>query len=114
MNYRFERERDRMKEQLELAIRDLGQSMIDCLKRRDVQIEQKFKSFNARLYNSTQTIPNCSTPHTASQNQTYNVQNIPSMYSESHTSLQYNPPVKLEFPSICDAQEEDPVNFIEL
>ncbi|XP_056107831.1 uncharacterized protein LOC130085872 [Rhinichthys klamathensis goyatoka] len=113
MNYRFDRERDRMKEQLELAIRDLGKSMIDCLKRRDVQIEQKFKSFNARLHNSAQTIPNCSTPYTASQNQTYNVQNIPSIYQESHTSLQYNPPVKLEFPSFCDAQEEDPVNFIE-
>ncbi|XP_051971541.1 A-kinase anchor protein 2-like [Xyrauchen texanus] len=48
-----------------------------------------------------------------SQNQTYNVQNIPSVYPESHTSLQYNLPVKLEFPSFCDTQEEDPVNFIE-
>jgi len=79
MNYRFDRERDRMKEQLELAIRDIGKSMIDCLKRRDVQIEQKFKSFKASLHNSAQTIPNFSTPNAASQNQTYNVQNIPSI-----------------------------------
>lgn len=52
MNYHFDRERDRMKEQLELAVRDLGQSMIDSLKWRDAQIDQKLKSINA-----------CITPH---------------------------------------------------
>lgn len=31
-SHHFERERDRMKEQLKLEIRDLGQSMMDCLK----------------------------------------------------------------------------------
>ncbi len=114
MNYRFERERDRMKKQLEMAIKDLGQSVIDCLKRRDVQMEQKFKSINVRLNNTTQNLPSCSTPYSAAaQSQTYNVPNVPSGFSDSHTSLQYNPPVKIEFPGFCDTQEEDPVNFIE-
>lgn len=40
-NYRIARECDRTKKQLEVTIQDLGQSMVDCLKRCDLQIDQK-------------------------------------------------------------------------
>ncbi|KAA0701423.1 PWWP domain-containing protein MUM1L1 [Triplophysa tibetana] len=40
----MERECERIKKVGEMSVKELGQSMIDCLKRRDVQLEAKFKS----------------------------------------------------------------------
>ncbi len=44
-NYHIARECERTKKQLEVTIQDLGQSMVDCLKQRDLQIDQKIRLF---------------------------------------------------------------------
>lgn len=113
MSYLVQRECERVKQQLEMLVKDLGQSMVDCLKRRDWQLEHKFQSMR----------PPSSTPFVTSQNPLANTQNHyakPSnlTYTEQSTqsnqsSLQYNPPVKLEFPSFSNSQEDDPVVFVE-
>lgn len=41
LHYFVERECDRIKKKLEFTIQDLGRSMVDCLKRRDIQLDQK-------------------------------------------------------------------------
>lgn len=52
MAYRVQRESERVKQQMELMVKDLGQSIVDCLKRRDQQLEQRFQILS----------PNSSTP----------------------------------------------------
>ncbi|KAA0701461.1 hypothetical protein E1301_Tti023975 [Triplophysa tibetana] len=72
--YRMERECERIKKVGEMSVKELGQSMIDCLKRRDVQLEAKFKS---RIPVSTPvTSQICCDAHDSgqSQNHTYAVQ----------------------------------------
>ncbi len=44
VSYLVQRECERVKLQLEMLVKDLGQSMVDCLKRRDRQLELKFQS----------------------------------------------------------------------
>lgn len=41
INYPIQRETDRIKTQMASRIADLGQSMVDCLKRRDKQLDQR-------------------------------------------------------------------------
>ncbi len=38
MAYRVQHECQRVKQQMELMVKDLGQSIVDCLKRRDLQL----------------------------------------------------------------------------
>ncbi len=45
--YRMEREFERVKNVVEMSVQDLGRSMVDCLKRRDGQLEVKFKSITS-------------------------------------------------------------------
>ncbi len=45
--YRMERECERVKNVVEMSVQDLGRSMVDCLKRRDGQLEAKFKSITS-------------------------------------------------------------------
>jgi len=87
MSHLVQRECERVKKQLEMLVKDLGQSMVDCLKRRDRQLEHRFQSI----------IPYSSTPVVAKpSNSTYIEQSAQS----NQSSLQYYPPVKLEFPSL--------------
>ncbi len=44
MSYRIQRECEKVKRQLELMIQELGQSVVDCLRRRDHQLDYKFQS----------------------------------------------------------------------
>lgn len=43
----MERECERGKKVVEMSVQELVQSMVDCLKRRDVQLEAKFKSITS-------------------------------------------------------------------
>lgn len=109
INYHIQRETDRIKTQIDSKIADLGQSMVDCLKRRDKQLDQRIQALN----------PLSSTPISA----TTISQKTTSMQKQSSSSQQYmslptipapyNPPVKLEFPSFTNASDDDPVVFIE-
>lgn len=114
-NYRMARECDRTKKQLELTIQDLGQSMIDCLKRRDFQIDQKLRSLVPSMSTPVHHAPGPSVPHSVpkQRDQTYSIQYSHLPISESQLTMQHNPPVKLDFPNFSNSQEEDPVVFIE-
>ncbi len=61
MSYRIQRECEKVKRQLELMIQELGQSVVDCLRRRDHQLEYKFQS----------RIPTTSTPISPSHNPSF-------------------------------------------
>lgn len=41
LTYSIQRETDQIKKQMESRFADVGQSMVDCLKRRDMQLEQR-------------------------------------------------------------------------
>lgn len=113
INYRIQRETDRIKAQMDSRIADLGQSMVDCLKRRDKQLDQRYQALNPLL----------STPisaPTVSHNKAAKIGSTPIQAdaSQPYMSLPtipapYNPPVKLEFPSFTNASVDDPVVFIE-
>lgn len=104
VNYHTDRECDRVKKRLDLAIQDLGQSMVDCLKRRDVQIEQKFKSLTPVVSTPKQPLTGALFP-SPTGDRTYDV--------HATHAVQYNPPVKIDFPNFSNDQDEDPVMFIE-
>lgn len=112
MTYWVQRECDKVKKQLELLVQELGQSVVDCLKRRDRRIDQRFQSL----------LPSASTPDPKStlsffqskqRNVTYSMQSSHLTSQGNQTTMQYNPPVKLDFPSFSSTQEDDPVVFIE-
>lgn len=42
--YRMEHECERVKNVVEMSVQDLGRSMVNCLNRREGQLEAKFKS----------------------------------------------------------------------
>ncbi len=52
MSYRIQRECEKVKNQVELLVQELGKSVVDCLKRRDHQLEHRFQSL----------LPSTSTP----------------------------------------------------
>lgn len=115
LHYLVERECDRIKKKLEFTIQDLGRSMVDCLKRRDIQIDQKFKSLMSNM--STPKQPHLSstslpTPVKNVRDQTFDVQ-LTSPITVHESSIQYHPPVKIDFPDFRNTQDEDPVEFIE-
>lgn len=108
--YRVRRECERVENKIEVAMRDLGQSVIDCLKRRNVQLENKLKAL----------VPPTSTPVSSrsgavmskTQDQTYDVSQHQVTFP-GNSSLSYNPPVKLDFPCFGDGQDKDRIVFIE-
>lgn len=114
-NYRIARECDRTKKQLEVTIQDLGQSMVDCLKPRDLQIDQKLRSFVPVISTPVRhnTSPSVAYHATQPRDQTYSMQYSHLPVPESQITMQHNPPVKLDFPSFSNSQDEDPVVFIE-
>ncbi|XP_067301623.1 uncharacterized protein [Pseudorasbora parva] len=115
IKYYMERECDRTKKQLELSIQDLGKSMIDCLKRRDIQIDQKLSSLVPSMSTPGHRDPSPlgTYPGGKSRDQTYSLQYSHLPVSESQSSMQHNPPVKLDFPCFSNNKDEDPVVFIE-
>ncbi len=114
ITYRMQMEFDRIKVQMDSRLTDLGQSMVDCLKRRDKQLDQRIQALN----------PLSSTPmsaKTVSHHKT--AQTEIKQFQDTHSSQQYlslptmpatyHPPVKLEFPSFTNASLDDPVVFVE-
>ncbi|XP_057205890.1 uncharacterized protein LOC130564036 [Triplophysa rosa] len=113
--YHVQREDERAKQQVEMLVKDLGQSMLGCLKRRDQQLEQKLQEF--KLFSSTPKIskidPLVSDSATPPSNMTYNRPTSHIHNQTNQSAIPYNPPVKLDFPSFSNNLEDDPVSFIE-
>ncbi|XP_058607613.1 activity-regulated cytoskeleton-associated protein-like [Onychostoma macrolepis] len=114
MSYHVQCECERVKQQLEMLVKDLGRSMVDCLKRRDRQLEQKFQAL--RSPSSTpivpETSPRTSDTYAPPSNMTYNLQSSHVSNQSNQSSVQYNPPVKLDFPSFSNTFDDDPILFI--
>lgn len=91
-------------------MQDLRQSMIDCLKRRHVQIESKLKALVPPM--PTPVSSRSSAVISKSQDQTYDVPQHQITFSGNSSSA-YNFPVKLDFPCLGYGQDEDPIVFIE-
>lgn len=110
LSYRIDHECSRLRKLLELRIQDLGQSVLDCLKRRDQQLDRRLQALQPFISTPIQPM-NTNTVTNSLRDQTYSLQSntLPVMDS----SNQYNPPVKLEFPSFSNSPEEDPILFIE-
>ncbi|KAL0148878.1 hypothetical protein M9458_055887 [Cirrhinus mrigala] len=114
ITYRMQREIDQIKVQMDSKLADLGQSMVDCLKRRDKQIDQRIQDL--KPLSSTHFSIKRSSHHKTAQT-------VDSQIQDPHASQQYlslpaipatyNPPVKLKFPSFINASLDDPVVFIE-
>ncbi len=111
--YRMERERERVKNVVEMSVQDLGRSMVDCLKRRDGQLEAKFKSITSITTPVTSKIGYGAHDARQSQNYTYEVQQSSLTSQEKTMLMPYNPPVKLDFPCFSNRQDEDPILFVE-
>lgn len=112
LSYKIERECERVKSLLQMDIQDLGNSVVDCLKRRDVQTYAKLKSLTPVM--STPIVPPTLTP-TIPQYQTFNAQSqspVPAKPDSIHVS-QYCPPVRVEFPQFDSDEESDPISFVE-
>lgn len=76
--------------------------MVDCLKRRDAQIDATLKSYAHVL--STPVSPPLSTPVYHARH--YQIPNLP----DNVNDVFYHPPVKAEFPQF---DSDDPVSFVE-
>lgn len=115
MSYLIQRECERVKLQTEMVVKDLGQSMVDCLKRRDQQLEKKFQAL--RLPSSTPMVPKTNPSGndnlTSLSNMTYKPRSNSVQNQSNQSTSPYNPPVKLDFPSFSSTLEDDPVLFIE-
>ncbi len=111
--YRMERESERVKNVVEMSVQDLGRSMVDCLKRRDGQLEAKFKSITSITTPVTSKIGYGAHDARQSQNYTYEVQQSSLTSQEKTMLMPYNPPVKLDFPCFSNRQDEDPILFVE-
>ncbi len=87
------------KKNLELSIGDLGKSVVDCLKRRDAQIDNKLKSY-AHVMSTPVSLPLLTPALSRSSNRPCTGQphlckpNLP----DTATTAPYRPPVRVEFP----------------
>lgn len=85
--YQIDRECSRVRKHLELSIKDLGQSVIDCLKRRDQQLDQRLQAFQPFVSTPIQPM-NTSTVHRSPRDQTYSLQsNTQSIMDSSNQYL---------------------------
>ncbi len=82
--YRMERECERVKNFVEMSVPEHGRSMVDCLKRRDGQLEAKFKSITSITTPVTSKIGYGAHDARQSQNYTYEVQQS-SLSSQKNT-----------------------------
>ncbi len=108
VTYHLERECERVQKKMELELQDLGKSMVDCLKRRDAQIDHKLKNFMPVM--STPKLPKSTLSAPASRaavgNQTYRVPSSQMSCLEGMSMMSFHPPVKLEFPSLAIAKRK--------
>ncbi|GAA6065118.1 uncharacterized protein LOC120462416 [Tachysurus ichikawai] len=104
--YRIDRECNRVGKYVQLLNQDLGQSVLDCLKRRDHQLEQRLQSL--RPSTSTPVQPtNTYTVRASLKDQTYSLPSNTLPVMDNSSVNPYVPPVKLEFPSFSNSSEED-------
>lgn len=87
--------------------------MVDCLKRRDIQIENKWRNFSPlkSIPILSSQIPMCSQSSSKAHEQSSQVRPIHMPMSVSG-STSIIPSIKLEFPSF-NSNEDDPVMYVE-
>uniref|UniRef100_A0A3B1JJM2 Gypsy retrotransposon integrase-like protein 1 n=1 Tax=Astyanax mexicanus TaxID=7994 RepID=A0A3B1JJM2_ASTMX len=105
LSYNQERQGEKLAKLIDMEIRELGKSVVDCLKRRDKQLEKRLQSVPPTA--STPITPAKTVRHTLGLGRS-------SLVPESWSSAQVKPPIKLEFPKYGGPGEEtDPITFIE-
>lgn len=108
VSYHVDRECGRVKKYLEMLVQDLGKSMVDCLKRRDKQINRKLQ-----IYHPTSSTPHQSMSRPVIHKSAKDIHSHTYCTADSMSGSQFNPPVKLEFPKFSNHSDEDPLAFIE-
>ncbi|XP_073808802.1 adenosylhomocysteinase isoform X1 [Danio rerio] len=112
INYYVQRELDRVQQKCYAKVEDLSRSIVDCLKRRDKQLEQQFKAIK----------PIMSTPMHSSIVTSHKTSQTPSRIDATQDTTKqgtYLSPssfptsIKLELPTFGNADSEDPLDFIE-
>ncbi len=112
INYWLQRELDRVKQLFHSRIDDMSQSIVDCLKRRDRQLEHQYKAFkplmSTPVHASTSAHKMSQTPSKMDPD----TQNSTKQVTYLSSSSPY-PPVKLELPAFSNLDSEDPIDFID-
>ncbi|GAA6081374.1 uncharacterized protein LOC120462416 [Tachysurus ichikawai] len=112
ISYCLQRELDRVKQQCNFKIDELSKSVLDCLKRRDRQLEQQFKAIK----------PIMPTPVHSSTTASYRMSQTPSRIASvpqdttkqvSYLSSASPLSVKLELPTFSNLDSKDPIDFID-
>ncbi|XP_050957969.1 activity-regulated cytoskeleton-associated protein-like, partial [Labeo rohita] len=112
--YKLQRETDRLKEWTQSKMDDMGKTVIDCLKRRDKQIEERMRAFQPTVSTPvSDELPRKSVNYQTPVRQVTNSHQSQSTALSQLSVTQYNPPVKLEFPTFDNSDPEDAVTFIE-
>ncbi len=111
INYCLQRELDRVKQLFHSRIDDMSQSIVDCLKRRDRQLEHQLKAFKPLM---STPVHASSSAHKMSQTP-FKIEPASRNRSKQVTYLSSspNPPVKLELPTFSNLDSEDPMDFID-
>ncbi len=113
INYRLQRELDRVQQQCYARVDELSKSMVDCLKRRDKQLEQQFKAIKPIM--STPVHSKTTTSHKISQTPSM-ITSIPQDTTRQVTylsSASHPPSVKMDLPTFSNLNSEDPIEFID-
>ncbi len=113
INYRLQRELDRVQQQCYARVDELSKSIVDCLKRRDKQLEQQFKAIKPIM--STPVHSNTTTSHKISQTPSM-ITSIPQDTTRQVTylsSASHPPSVKMDLPTFSNLNSEDPIEFID-
>lgn len=113
INYCLQRELDRVKQLFHSKINDLSQGIVDCLKHRDRQLDQQFKTFKPLMSTPMHTCT--SATHKMSQTPSKNdpVTQTSTKQVTYLSSSSPNPPVKLEVPTFSNLDSEDTIDFID-
>lgn len=114
LNYKIERECERVKKVLELSIADLGKLVMDCLKRRDAQIDISLKS-NAHVMSIPVSLPllTPALPKESNRSRTEQFHHRTHNLPDTTSTAPYLPPVKVEFPQFGADEVNDPISFVE-
>lgn len=112
INYYVQRELDRVQQKCYAKVEDLSRSIVDCLKRRDKQLEQQFKAIKPIM--STPMHSSIVTSHKTSQTPSRIDATQDTTKQGTYLSLSSFPTsIKLELPTFGNADSEDPLDFIE-
>ncbi|KAI2663134.1 Transposon Ty3-G Gag-Pol polyprotein [Labeo rohita] len=113
LNYRLQRELDRLKQQCYTRVDELSQSMVDCLKSRDRQLDQQFKAI--KPITSTPVCSSIATSQKLSQTPSKSAsltQDITEKVTYLSSPNPY-PTVKMDLPTFSNLDSEDPIDFID-